>query len=258
MEEAMEKTKLYEELSQNGHPALQAEAYDGWVLRFANGYTNRANSVSVIYPSKLNIHEKITECEKRYAARNLPAVFKITDNTCEELDGILEAKGYALITPTNVMEANLRSANFKADKNAVLSDYADAQWQKDFFALTRQTDQTKIDTARQIFAGVKNPVICARIISCGKTVSCGAAVIERGFAGLINIVTDEAERRKGYGEKVCETLLAYARQTAHTSYLQAEKGNAAALNLYAKLGYKPVYSYWYRINNVSKISKKLS
>ncbi|MDR1688420.1 MAG: GNAT family N-acetyltransferase [Clostridiales bacterium] len=243
----MEKFKSYEELSLNAHPALQTEFYDGWALRYADGYTRRANSVNILYPSTLNIAEKIAECEKRYTARNLPVVFKITENTCENLDGILEEKGYAVFTPTNVMETDLSGANFEPHGSAVFSDYADREWQNAFFALSRLTDQTKMCAARRIFANVNNTVICARIISGGKTVSCGAAVIERGYAGIMNVVMDMDERRKGYGAKVCEALLAAAKKTAHTSYLQVEKSNSAAINMYAKLGYKPVYSYLYRV-----------
>lgn len=32
---------MFEELSFNSHPALQTQFYDGWVLRFANGYTKQ-------------------------------------------------------------------------------------------------------------------------------------------------------------------------------------------------------------------------
>lgn len=39
----------YEELQMNALPSLQTILYDGWVLRFAKGYTNRANSVNPIY-----------------------------------------------------------------------------------------------------------------------------------------------------------------------------------------------------------------
>jgi len=71
--------QFYEELAINTHPALQTQLYDGWVLRFSNGYTNRANSVSPLYPSNLPGEEKVAHCEQIYAAQELPAVFKLTD-----------------------------------------------------------------------------------------------------------------------------------------------------------------------------------
>lgn len=53
METNMNEIVLYEELSMNAHPAIKTHVYDGWLLRFANGYTNRANSVNMIYPFRL-------------------------------------------------------------------------------------------------------------------------------------------------------------------------------------------------------------
>ena len=67
-----------EELSLNAWASLQTVLYDGWVLRFANGYTKRANSVNPIHPSSLDIEEKIRFCENHYQDRNLPVVFKLT------------------------------------------------------------------------------------------------------------------------------------------------------------------------------------
>ena len=58
--------RYLEELSFNAHPSLQTQYYDGWILRFAKGYSSRANSVNVIYPSFIDIKEKVEECEKRY------------------------------------------------------------------------------------------------------------------------------------------------------------------------------------------------
>jgi len=40
-----------EELSMNALPALSTVFLNGWILRFSNGYTRRANSVNPIYPS---------------------------------------------------------------------------------------------------------------------------------------------------------------------------------------------------------------
>jgi hypothetical protein len=45
---------------------LQTVLYDGWLLNFANGYTRRANSVQTLYPSTLDLEEKIDYCEALY------------------------------------------------------------------------------------------------------------------------------------------------------------------------------------------------
>ena len=38
-----------EELSINAFPAILTELYDGWILRYSNGYTYRGNSVNPLY-----------------------------------------------------------------------------------------------------------------------------------------------------------------------------------------------------------------
>ena len=66
-----DKILLYEELSLNAWPSLQTQFYDGWVLLYTNGYsyTSRANSVNLLYPSTLDVYEKIAECESRCTLR---------------------------------------------------------------------------------------------------------------------------------------------------------------------------------------------
>ena len=48
-----------EELALNAWPALQTLLLDGWVVRFANGYTRRANSVNPLYASEQDIDAKL-------------------------------------------------------------------------------------------------------------------------------------------------------------------------------------------------------
>ena len=44
----------------------------------------------------------------------------------------------------------------------------------------------------------------------------------------------------------CESLIAQAKENgAHHTYLQVVRENATAVNMYLKLGYERVYTYWY-------------
>lgn len=70
--------KTIEEISLNNWQPLSTLLYDGWVLRFADGYTKRANSVNPIHYSTLDLNEKIDVCEKIYLNNNMPTIFKIT------------------------------------------------------------------------------------------------------------------------------------------------------------------------------------
>ena len=95
---------------------------------------------------------------------------------------------------------------------------------------------------------MKSPMVCGRIVKGGVSVACGSAVIERGYMALLNVIVDKTERGKGYGVEICASLLATARRLgAHTAYLQVVRDNQKAINLYTKLGYKTMYSYWYRV-----------
>lgn len=243
----MNITQLYEELSMNSHPALQTQLYDGWILRFANGYTNRANSINPLYPSSLNLEEKISVCETIYHSQGLPAVYKLTDYTDPEIEKLLDEKNYSVATPTYVMDMSVGEKDFPM-YDCVITGYADNEWLNCYFAFNKYTDGVKISAAKQILDNVKNTMLCSRIVKDGVSVACGSCVIERGYMSLLNIVVDENKRGNGYGYELCASLLSSAKRLcAHTAYLQVVKENFKALNLYEKLGYKKQYAYWYRV-----------
>ena len=244
-----ESIRFFEELAMNSHPSLKTQLYDGWVLRFSNGFTKRANSVNPIYYSVLPKFEKIEYCEKVYSAQNLPVVFKLTHDLSGELDVMLDKRGYIIIDPTDVMTMSL--ANFKyTSSDFVVSDYADDEWLNSYFSFSHYTDKITTDTAKQMINSVQNTMLCGRIVKHGKIVACGSCVIERGYAALLNIIVDENQRGNGYGYELCTSLLGESvRCGAENAYLQVVQANIKAVNLYKKIGYRKIYEYWYREKN---------
>ena len=244
-----DKILLYEELSLNAWPSLQTQFYDGWVLRFTNGYsyTSRANSVNLLYPSTLDVYEKIAECERRYFGQGVPAIFKITDCVDLEFDRLLAELGYEVVTPTYLMTVDLYPLHIVPGE-CVMTSHIDNDWMDAYFTLSKYTDEMKINVARKIYNNIKVGVLCGRITNNNTTIACGLCVIERGYAGLFNVVVDEEQRGKGYGKGICASLLTEAKRIgAHTSYLQVVQNNHTAINMYTKYGYKNLYSYWYRV-----------
>ncbi len=83
------------EISLNAWLSLQQILYDGWILRFANGHTKRANSVNPVYRGAENVQGKIKRCREVYSSKNLTTIFRITPLAHpENLDKILEASGF--------------------------------------------------------------------------------------------------------------------------------------------------------------------
>jgi len=75
----------------------------------------------------------------------------------------------------------------------------------------------------------------------------GLAVVDGPWVGLFDLVTDPSERRRGWGRRLVEHLLAWGRaRGAEHAWLQVEERNAPALRLYDALGFRTEYSYVYR------------
>src|SRR2546423_2324301 len=97
-----------EELTLNAWPSLRQIVHDGWVLRFSEGYTGRANSVQPIYDGALTLDEKIHVCEQQYGRLGMPTLFKLTDAARPQgLDEALQSRGYRAFNPTSVQVAEV-------------------------------------------------------------------------------------------------------------------------------------------------------
>jgi ribosomal protein S18 acetylase RimI-like enzyme len=73
------------------------------------------------------------------------------------------------------------------------------------------------------------------------------AVADGDLVGLFSIATRPDARRRGIGRIMSETLLDWGRQQgASLAYLQVMHVNTAAWEMYRRMGFEPLYDYWYR------------
>jgi N-acetylglutamate synthase len=240
-----------EELSLSAWPALQTELYDGWALRFAEGYTKRSNSVNALYPGTLGLDEKILRCEEAYAAQALPAVFKILGCPEQErLDAALAERGYARMDETAVRTLNwsaLEPAPWGDPRveGVALGSAFDEPWIEAFCACSGK--EASGGTIKKILANVLCEKIVAAKAEGGRIVGCGYGAVERGYVGVFDIVVDPAFRGRGYGRQIVGSILGRAKELgADRAYLQVVSGNAPAERLYDELGFREAYRYWYR------------
>lgn len=245
---AKEDIRLWEEITLNAWPALQTVLMDGWVVRFANGYTKRANSVNPLYPSSQPLKRKIEACERLYFARGLKSVFKITPASLpSELDAVLAGSGYGREGRTGVQVLPLEQWTRDREKGVELyGDFA-ADWHGAYCVMNGIAPEHH-DTVGQLLALQFQDKRLAVLRREGQVAACGLGVKQDRFLGIFDVVVNPRQRRQGCGKAVAEALLAWGKQEgARKAYLQVMTENEPALRLYAGLGFQEEYQYWYRV-----------
>lgn len=241
--------KTIEEASLNAWPALQQLVYDGWLLRFTKGYTQRANSVSPLYSGWIDeVADKVKHCEQLYSRFQLPTIFKITPFVEPiDLDEMLAWMDYRRQSPTSVQVLDLTAFDFQADPSVQRWSSPTAAWLTEFTRLDRRAAANQA-TLSAILNNIVSPACFSLLSHQGQPAACGLAVQESHFVGLFDIVTDPTQRRQGLSARLVTDLLHWAKQQAATmAYLQVMLDNEPALRLYEKLGFKEMYQYWYRV-----------
>ncbi len=239
---------LMEELSYNAWASLQNMYYDGWILRFADGYTRRANSVNPIYPSTLDLNEKIAYCEDAYRARGQRTVFKMTEAAQpHELDSLLDELDYEEDARTSVQIHPLTAIPMPSDNICIIDENLNEKWLDSYCRLNHVSDKRR-DTLRKILSNIVPKTAYVSAQQNGITVAVGMGVLDGGYLGIYNLITDEAFRRRGIGTEVILNLLDWGiDHQAKTAYLQVMTNNEPAQNMYGRLGFQETYQYWYRV-----------
>lgn len=253
-----------EEASLNAWPALQQQFYDGWVLRFAKGFTKRANSIVPLYPtlpdSPTPLEERVRYCENLYARERQQTIFRLTSITpYPELDDFLIQRGYQLLDPTVVQLRQFgqhppATERWQAQTSSTRFATVGLEPWLDIYTQLAEVPNSAKRLHGAILGGIQ--ALCGFGVlyaggkgeaSDGRPVACGLAVAEASFVGLFDVITSATDRQQGYGRLLVEELLRWgAAADAKAAYLQVMEANQPALSLYQSLNFRPLYRYWYR------------
>lgn len=236
-----------EERCLNACPAMQQVLYDGWVIRLADGYTRRANSVSPIYRGHRDAAEKIPVCEAMYRERGLRPIFKMTPlNQPPQLDAVLAARGYGHEAVTLIETLDLYKVVIPETGNVKVWARPEAEW-FDTYVRLKELRKYDVEAFRNMMDNLAVPARFVMLMDGGEPVAGGFTIREGEFAGLFGLVTDKSKRNRGYGRLLVWTLLNRARKAgANLAYLQVEESNAPARHVYESIGFDELYRYWYR------------
>lgn len=245
-----------EEASLNAWPALHQLLFDGWILRFSRGFTKRANSVNPLYTSGSNVDDKISICERLYTDRGLPTIFRLSRfSQPRQLDDTLAQRRYHRFDITSVLSLNLAGLDLSEIGTGALGELEIEEW-LDTFSLFQQTGPAQHHTHKEILCSIPSRRLLAAISDGNRTVACGLGVLESGYFGLFDLITDPKSRRRGHGSRLVSGMLRWARDHgASLAYLQVMRSNDPARRMYERFGFQEAYEYWYRSPEAARVSQ---
>lgn len=231
----------------NAWPAPSTLLIGDWVVRFANGYSGRANAAS---PMKRGAELDDATCdfiEQLYRGDGLPPCIRLTPLVADETRTRILARGYRVRDASFGLIAGLDDVEPIIAADIEYTPLATEEWIAGVAA--RQTG-AKANAAHlaAIVERVRMPAAFAALMIAGEPVAYGMGVAERGMAEIGSVIVDEAHRGQGLGRRIVSGLMSWARAMAcRTAYLQVDQTNKAAIGLYRSLGYRELYAYETRI-----------
>lgn len=230
----------------NAWPAFDYQAYEGWILRFADGYSKRANSATPLMPGARLDDALVDYMVLRFLDANVRPTFRLTGLQDPSVDDLLRSRGFLEVEPTCVLTAPVRG-DCEPDPEVTIEPQVSKRWVREA-AQSYGGDKADDATLIQIVSRIRQKAAFATLSLDERPVAWGLGVVERGFVGLYDIVVAPDLRGIGLGRRVVSSLMAWGcGEGAHTAYLQVREENEIALSLYRAFGFSQAYRYTHRV-----------
>jgi ribosomal protein S18 acetylase RimI-like enzyme len=231
----------------NAWPAPTTLLLDGWVARFAHGYSGRANSVSSLRPGGDLDEATLAFVEDLYRRAGLAPRIRFTPLVAEDARRRLAGRGYRVETASFGMVAELDAARHAPVAGMIAADHADDDWIAGVCAHQTGNKRSR-DHLAAIVRGVRLPAAFATLMHEGRPAAYAMSVAERGMAEIGAVIVDETLRGRGLGKTLMMGLMGWAAaQGCHLAYLQVDQSNGLAFDIYRRLGFRTLYAYETRI-----------
>ena len=239
----------YESLMDAAWPAPERDDMGEWVLRAADGVTQRANSV---WPREgvPDIQAAVRGAALWYRKRRLPLILQVTDTPANAaLNSVLDAQGFTRQSETLVMcrDTGSDAASHSGFQGPVeVAEHPSAEWLDLWWGVDGRGGQEELDTARRILTGC--PALYALVRSDdGVPAAVGRLALVDGHAGIYCMATRPELRRRGFAGQVLRSLMGRAAAAGTDRlWLLVTASNRGARELYTRAGFQEVGRYHYR------------
>lgn len=231
----------------NAWPALATLIVGDWVLRFANGYSGRANAATPLGQGAELDATMLDMIEELYRADGLQPCIRLTPMVAPATREAVLARGYRVKDASFGMIAPLAGVPVCEEAGLQIEARPEAEWIAGVAA--RQSGmKTHAGNLAAIVEKIRMPAAFATWLIEGEAVAFGMAVAERGMAEIGLVCVDPGHRGKGLGRSIVQGLMGWAgAMDCHSAYLQVDQTNAVANGLYLSLGFRRLYAYETRV-----------
>ena len=238
-------------------PALDRGETGSWVLRAADGVTQRANSIWPRTEPDTGPHERpamLQQARAWYRTRRLPVIFQVFDDgRTEALNEFLDAEGFTRQSETLILVREGGADSAVPDAGVELSAVPTDEWLRLWWSVDGRGREDSLATARGILAGCPSLYALVRDDD-GVPAAVGRLAVPPGrpgrpgdWGGLYCMATRPDARRRGYASRILRALHQAGEAQRLTGYwLLVTATNRGAQELYAKAGFREAGRYFYR------------
>lgn len=233
---------------------VESEPLGEWLLRAADGFTRRANSVLPLGEPGLPLDEALATVRAWYGRRGLPPYIQAAtggEGTQEPLCAALEDRGWVREVSTEVRVGALAPvADREAEVGRVrLTRSVDAAWLRRY----QRSGEPGPEVTRVLAAGPSVWFATVPSLTAGESVAdansaapaaIGRCVVDGRWAGFMAVEVAPASRRRGLATAVMTALARQAlAEGASAAWLQVETDNDGARALYDRMGFTRHHLY---------------
>jgi ribosomal protein S18 acetylase RimI-like enzyme len=225
-----------------GWPALETEAHQGWLFRYASGGSVRANTVAALAFTGRDVDAAISAAERFYRAHNAPCAFTVSEvSSPADLDERLAARGYVR-GDDHVTMAKTVDLDATLPCDIAVGLQPTNGWME---AYVSGLSVNRRDAAPALIANLPmdKAVFLSRDLD-HRAIASGLTIVDGPLASVQCMATLPAHRGRGAARAVLDGIEAIAVQNAcEHLYLQTGGDNHTAQRLYVRAGFRVIGRY---------------
>ena len=248
------EVKDLQEYLMNSWPAKHYYFLNGWILRLTDGVTSRANSVfPVRYTgTQKTLDEVIDLVEKAYKAHYLQSVYTIPEfHEPKNLKSKLLKRGYHSFDHTialGIMIDEIQREKINVDFEYTILD-SRVEEISEFLANFSKRNEKEQKIIQKINQRIIIPKKCYMLTKHNNEIvgTLLAVLVPQGYMYIGDVFVHPDYRRQRVATSMLVKLIDKWTVAKGLKYiwLQVERNNIKALNLYFKFGMKKLYNYFY-------------